>query len=187
MIHETAEVSPDAKVGEGTLVWHHAQIREGARVGARCILAKGVYVDRDVVIGDDVKIQNYALIYRGATLADGVFVGPLVCLANDRFPRAITPDGARKGDEDWEPGRVSVEHGASIGATAVVIPGVTIGEWAMVGAGALVTRDVPPHGLVLGVPARLLGYVCRCGRPMDEQATGVWRCPVDGWEHRAKT
>jgi len=183
MIHETAEVSPGAVIGEGTLVWHHAQMREGARVGAGCILSKGVYVDRDVVVGDNVKIQNYALIYRGSTLADGVFVGPLACLANDRFPRAVTPEGERKGDEDWEVGRVTVERGASIGAAAVVLPGVRIGEWAMVGACALVARDVPEHGLVLGSPAKLAGYVCRCGRPMVEE-DGVWRCPVDGEEHR---
>jgi UDP-2-acetamido-3-amino-2,3-dideoxy-glucuronate N-acetyltransferase len=183
MIHETAEVSPNAEVGEGTRVWHHAQIREGARVGTGCILAKGVYVDRDVVIGDNVKIQNYALIYRGATLGDGVFVGPLACLANDRFPRAVTPEGEPKGDEDWDVGRVTVERGASIGAAAVVLTGVRIGEWAMVGAAALVTRDVPQHGLVLGTPARLAGYACRCGRRMVEEQPGVWQCYVDGLKH----
>jgi len=174
-IHPTAEVSPEAEVGEGTRIWHHAQVREGARIGKECILGKNVYVDFDVVIGDRVKIQNNALVYHGVIIEDGVFIGPAACLTNDRLPRAITPDGALKSDDDWEVGSILVREGAAIGARAVILPGVTIGPWAMVAAGAVVTHDVPPHGLVAGVPARLQGYVCRCGRrlePIGEREKG---------------
>jgi acetyltransferase-like isoleucine patch superfamily enzyme len=159
-------------VGSGTSIWHNAQVREGARIGQECIIGKNAYIDSDVVIGDRVKIQNNALVYHGATIEDGVFVGPAACLTNDRLPRAVTPDGALKLNADWEVGPIRVREGAAIGARAVILPNVTIGEWAMVAAGAVVTRDVPPHGLVAGVPARLLGYVCRCGErlePADER------------------
>jgi UDP-2-acetamido-3-amino-2,3-dideoxy-glucuronate N-acetyltransferase len=164
MIHPTAEVSPQAEVGEGTKIWHQAQVREGARIGRECIISKGVYIDFDVVVGDRVKIQNRASIYHGATLEDGVFIGPHACLTNDRIPRAITPSGELKVDADWEVGRILVKYGASVGAGAVVLSDVTIGRFAMVGAGAVVTQDVPDHGLVVGSPARLMGFVCRCGR-----------------------
>lgn len=163
MIHPTAEVSPRAEVGEGTRIWHQAQVREGARIGRDCIIGKGAYIDSGVVIGDRVKIQNGASIYRGATLEDGVFIGPHVCLINDKTPRAITPSGKLKADADWEVGRIVVKYGASVGAGAVVLPDVTIGRFAMVGAGAVVARDVPAHGLVMGSPAGLKGFVCRCG------------------------
>jgi acetyltransferase-like isoleucine patch superfamily enzyme len=175
-IHATAEVSPDAQIGTGTSIWHHAQVREGARLGRECIVGKGAYIDFGVQIGSRVKIQNYALIYHGATLEDGVFVGPQACLANDRLPRAITPDGALKGTPDWEVGRVLIQFGASVGAGAIVLPGVTIGRFAMVGAGAVVTGDVPDHGLVVGQPARLVGYVCRCGDRLTAHSTGGFWC-----------
>jgi acetyltransferase-like isoleucine patch superfamily enzyme len=177
MIHETAEVSPEAEVGEGTRVWHQAQIRERARIGANCVIGKGGYVDRDVVIGDNVKIQNHAMVYRGATLADGVFVGPMACLANDLRPRAITPEGRLKEDEDWVIGETHVDTGASVGAAAVVLPGVRIGAFAMVGAGAVVTGNVPAYGKALGVPARQAGWVCRCGRSLEEGTADSWACP----------
>jgi UDP-2-acetamido-3-amino-2,3-dideoxy-glucuronate N-acetyltransferase len=178
MIHETAEVHPTAQIGPGTKIWHQAQVRERARLGANCIVGKGVYIDFDVSIGDNVKIQNAALIYHGATIEDGVFVGPQACLTNDKIPRAINPDGTLKQDADWEVGRIRVRQGASIGAGAIVLPGVTIGQFAMVGAGALVTKDVPAHGLVVGVPARLVGRVCKCGRPLVERQDGRWWCVV---------
>jgi acetyltransferase-like isoleucine patch superfamily enzyme len=168
-------VSSIARIGEGTRIWHQAQVRDGAAIGRNCIVGKGVYVDFDVVIGDNVKIQNGAQLYHGVTLEDGVFVGPLACLTNDRFPRAITPDGHLKAADDWEVGPILVRRGASIGAGAIVLPGVTIGCFALVAAGAVVTTSVPDHGLVMGVPARLVGYVCTCGRRM-EQADGIWRC-----------
>lgn len=181
MIHPTADVSPEARIGRDTRVWHEAQVREGAVVGVGCTLGKGVYVDRNVVIGDRVKVQNRASIYRGARLEDGVFVGPHACLANDKYPRAITPEGGLLADEDWTPGEILVRYGASIGAGAVVLPGVTIGRWAMVAAGAVVTADVPDHGLVVGSPARLVGYVCECGRRLGLGGLPVRRhCPHCG-------
>lgn len=169
MIHETAEVHPTAEIGPGTKIWHQVQVREHARLGANCIVGKDAYIDFDVSIGDNVKIQNSALIYHGVTIEDGAFIGPQACLTNDKLPRAINPDGTLKRDADWEVGHTRVCYGASIGAGAIVLPDVTIGRFAMVGAGALVTRDVPDHGLVVGVPARLVGYVCQCGERLREK------------------
>jgi len=188
MIHPTADVSPHARIGAGTKVWHHAQIREGAQLGENCIIGKGVYIDHQVVIGSNVKIQNGVSIYHGVTIEDGVFVGPHVCFTNDRFPRAITPVGALKTDSDWEVGVTRVGYGASIGAGAIVLTDLTIGAWAMVGAGAVVTRDVPSHVLVLGNPARRVGYVCKCGHRLIEKrgSPGEWECPRDGLAFRAQ-
>jgi len=163
-IHPTADVSPKAVIGDGTAIWHQSQVRDGAHIGEQCILGKNVYVDFDVTIGSRVKIQNNCSVYHGATLEDGVFLGPHVVLTNDLYPRAINPDGTLKGDDDWEVGPIRICYGASIGARSVILPGVMVGRFALVGAGAVVTRDVPPHGLVVGVPARLIDYVCACGR-----------------------
>ena len=158
-IHSTAEVSPSAIVGAGTSVWNQTRVREGAVVGEDCIIGTGVYIDRDVVIGSSVKIENNAQLFRGVTVEDGVFIGPQTCFTNDRIPRAIDPDGYPKTDDDWTIGLILVRYGASVGARAVILPGVTIGRFAMVGAGAVVTRDVPDLGLVVGVPAELQGHV----------------------------
>ncbi|MCB0125655.1 MAG: N-acetyltransferase [Caldilineaceae bacterium] len=166
MIHPTAEVSPQASIGHDTQIWNHTQIRERAVVGSQCVVGRDVYIDVDVHIGDRVKIQNSALLYRGVTIADGVFIGPRVCFTNDRYPRAITPSGTLKTTDDWTQGEIFVEYGASIGAGAIIVTGVTIGRFAMVAAGAVVTRDVPPHGLVMGVPAQLVNHVCACGQPL---------------------
>ena len=174
-IHPTADVSSQAKIGDGTSIWHQAQVREGAAIGRECIIGKNVYVDRDVPIGDRVKIQNNCSVYHGAVLEDGVFLGPHVVITNDLYPRAINPDGTLKGDADWEVRPVRICYGAAIGARAVILPGVTVGRFAMVGAGAVVTRDVPPHGLVVGSPARLVGYVCACGRRLRAEG-GQMRC-----------
>lgn len=176
-IHPTAEVSPQAQIGAGTKIWHQAQIREGARIGQSCIIGKGVYIDFDVVIGDRVKIQNGASIYHGVTIEDGVFIGPHACLTNDKFPRAITPEGQLKRDADWEVGKIHIQYGASIGAGAIILPGVTVGRFAMIGAGAVVTKDVIAHGLVTGNPARLVGFVCECGHRL---------VPVDDKEQQSK-
>lgn len=162
-IHPSAEVSPFAQIGDGTSIWHQAQIREGAQIGRDCIISKGVYVDANVSIGDRVKVQNYVSIYHGVSLEDGVFVGPHVCFTNDLRPRAITPDGKLKSAQDWTLTKTLVRRGASLGANATILCGVTIGEWAMVGAGSVVTDDVPNFGLVWGNPARLHGFVCPCG------------------------
>ena len=179
-IHPTAEVSPNAVIGDGSRIWHHAQIRERARIGRNCIIGKGVYIDFDVVVGDNVKIQNGALLYHGVTVEDGVFLGPQACLTNDRFPRAITPDGRLKTADDWTAEPILVRYGASVGAGVIVLPGVVVGRWALVGAGAVVTQSVPNHALVVGVPARMVGYVCRCGRRL-ELVDRDWYCPTCRW------
>ncbi len=165
-IHPTAEVAEDAIIGEGTRIWHHAQIRNGAIIGQQCNIGKGVYIDSDVVIGNNVKIQNYVSIFHGVTLEDGIFVGPHVCFTNDLRPRAINPDGTLKGADDWDVAKTLVQSGASLGANATIVCGITIGKWAMVGAGSVVTHNVLDYGLVLGNPARLHGFVCPCGQKM---------------------
>lgn len=192
--HPSADVSPGATIGAGTRIWHHCQVREGAVIGANCVLSKGVYVDTGVHIGDNVKIQNGVSIYHGVTLEDGVFCGPHCVFTNDLRPRAITPDGRLKAPDDWTLTPTLVRMGASIGAHATIVCGVTIGQWAMVAAGAVVTRDVPDHGLVAGNPARLRGFACACGhtmRPAERPAGGdkrterdgiPYRCPVCGRE-----
>jgi acetyltransferase-like isoleucine patch superfamily enzyme len=168
MIHPTAWVSEAAIIGDRTRVWNEAQVREGATIGRECILAKGAYVDTDVSIGDRVKLGNHVSIFRGARLAAEVFVGPHSCLLNDKRPRATTPEGALKREQDWVVSGVTVEEGASIGGGCTVLPGVTVGRHAMVGAGSVVTRDVPAYGLVAGNPARLMGRVCECGARLNE-------------------
>jgi len=179
MIHHTAEVSADARIGPGTRIWNEAQVREGAVVGADCNVGKGVYIGPGVVVGDRVKIQNRASLYPGLTVEDGVFIGPHAVFTNDRYPRSVTPEGRLLTDADWESEPTLVREGASIGAGAIIRCGVTIGRWALIGAAALVTHDVPDHGLAMGVPARLLGYVCACARRLERAGeTTRWRCPV---------
>jgi UDP-2-acetamido-3-amino-2,3-dideoxy-glucuronate N-acetyltransferase len=162
-IHPTAQVSAQAEIGPSTRIWSWVQIREGVRIGAECILGKGVYVDFDVSIGNRCKIENNTSVFHGATLEDGVFLGPHCCITNDRLPRAVTPEGRLKGYDDWEVGRTLFRYGCSVGGGSIILPGVTIGRFALVGAGSVVTRSVPAHGLVVGNPARLVGYVCACG------------------------
>ncbi len=174
-IHPTADVSPDAEVGQGTSIWHQCQVREAARIGRNCTLSKGVYVDTGVVLGDNVKVQNYVSIYHGVTIDDGVFCGPHCVFTNDKRPRAINPDGSLKAPDDWELSETRVKTGAAIGANAVVVCGVTVGSWAMIGAGSVVTDDVPNHGLAFGNPARLRGFVCHCGRRLAARADELGR------------
>ncbi|MBF6600969.1 MAG: N-acetyltransferase [Dehalococcoidia bacterium] len=176
MIHPTADVSPHAQIGERTRVWHEAQVREHARVGDDCVLGKGVYIGERVVVGDRCKIENRASLFAGVTLEDGVFIGPHVVFANDRLPRAINPDGSLKTDADWTIEPSLVRHGAAVGAGAIVLPGITIGPWAMVGAGSVVTADVPAQALVRGNPARIAGWVCICGRPLARAETQMYYC-----------
>ncbi|MCC6790807.1 MAG: N-acetyltransferase [Thermomicrobiales bacterium] len=184
-VHPSAEVAESAVIGEGSAIWHDVQIRERARIGRGCILGKSVYVDMDVVIGDNVKIQNRASIYHGATIESGVFVGPHVIVTNDKRPRAINPDGSLKSDDDWQVSPVVVRYGASLGAGAILLPGVTIGRFALVGAGAVVTRDVSDFTLVVGNPARRVGVVCRCAAVLVE-ASGCWMCPQCGRQYRVE-
>lgn len=170
-VHPTAEVSHDAVVGDNTKVWNHAQVRPEARVGANCVIGKGTYIDAHTVIGDNCKIQNYVSVFDGVTLEDGVFVGPHVCFTNDLQPRAINPDGSPKAAADWVLTRTLVKRGAALGANATIVCGVTIGEWAMVGSGSVVTKDVPSHSLVVGNPARVIGWVCACGSRLGAEPT----------------
>ncbi len=166
---ETAIISKGAKIGKNTKIWHFSQIREGAVIGDNCIIGKNVYIDKDVKIGSNVKIQNNALVYHGSTIEDGVFIGPNVCLTNDKNPRAINEDGTLKSDSDWEEGKILVKRGASIGASSVILPNVTIGQFAMVGAGSVVTKDVPDFGLVYGNPAKLHGCVDKKGNKVKSK------------------
>lgn len=171
-----ADVSEESELGEGTKVWHLAQVREGVRMGTNCIVGRGAYVGSGVTMGDNCKLQNYALVYEPALLGNGVFVGPAVVLTNDTYPRAVNPDSTLKSGHDWTPVGVTIRDGASIGARAVCIAPVTIGRWATVAAGAVVTRDVPDFALVAGVPAKRLGWVGKAGVPLVQDGE-YWVCP----------
>ena len=175
-IHPTADVSPDAEIGEGTHIWHNAQVRERAKIGRSCILGKDVYVDFDVTIGDNCKLQNGVYLYHPAVLADGVFLGPGVIVTNDKRPRAVNNDLSIKTADDWQASSVMIGEGAAVGAGSVLLPGIRVGRWAMIGAGSVVTRDVPEHGLVLGNPAKLIGYVCKCGSRFKRKKRGHYFC-----------
>lgn len=169
-IHPTAEVNSRAEVGPGTQIWNQSQVREGACIGSECVLGKNVYIDFGVSIGNRTKIQNNVSVYHGVTIGDGVFIGPHVCFCNDQLPRAITPEGQFKRDEDWTVGPITVRYGASIGAGSIILPNVTIGRFALIGAGSVVTRSVPDHALVYGNPAKVRGYVCACGSRLEQPA-----------------
>jgi acetyltransferase-like isoleucine patch superfamily enzyme len=183
LIHATAQVSDKASIGSRTQIWNHSQVREDVRIGENCILGKDVYVDFGVEIGDNVKIQNGAYIYHGATIESGVFIGPGVIFTNDKKPRAINPDGSLKGNDDWEVGKIKICHGASLGAGSIILPDVIIGRFALIGAGAVVTRDVVDHALVAGNPARQVGYVCRCATRLSDYGNGHFVCPECGEEY----
>jgi acetyltransferase-like isoleucine patch superfamily enzyme len=167
-VHPSAEVEPDVSVGPGTAIWQRAQVRRGARIGAECVIGRDVFVDVGVAIGDRVKVHNAALVYSGVTVEDDVFIGPGAILTNDRYPRAVTStlDLAAANDSTDEP--IMIRRGSSVGAGAVVVAGVEIGTYAMIGAGAVVTRDVPGHAMVAGNPAQRIGWVCACGRRLKD-------------------
>ena len=182
MIHPTAEVAPDVDVDPSTCIWQLAHVRESVRIGRDVVVGRGAYVGPGVSIGDRVKIQNYALIYEPAVVADGVFIGPAVVFTNDRYPRAVNPDGSKKSAADWVPVGVNVLSGASIGARAVCVAPVTIGRWSLVAAGSVVTADVPDYAVVAGAPARRIGWVGPAGERLvavvDSPDTFV--CPRTG-------
>lgn len=190
VIKPSADVASSAQVAPSARVWHLAQVRENARIGEETIIGRGAYIGEGVRVGARCKIQNYALVYEPASLADGVFVGPAAVFTNDHCPRAINPDGTLKSASDWDRVGVTVEHGAAIGARAVCVAPVRIGAWASVGAGSVVTRDVAPYALVVGVPARRVGWVGEAGVPLvvvdpdaapdREAGTAVWVCPASG-------
>ena len=176
-IHPTSEVSAKATIGDGTQIWLFCQVRDGATIGSECIFGKGVYVDNDVVIGNRVKIQNNVSVYVGVTIEDGVFVGPHVCFTNDKIPRAVNVDMTLKSADDWKVTPTRVKAGAALGANSTIVCGVTVGNWAMVGSGSVVTKDVPDHALVLGNPARFVAWVCSCGERVElDDATGKGTC-----------
>lgn len=178
-IAASADVAETAILGEGTKIWHLAQVREGAKLGDNCVVGRGAYVGPDVHIGENTKIQNYALVYEPAVLGKGVFIGPAVVLTNDTYPRAVGPDGSLKSAADWSPVGVNIEEGASVGARAVCIAPLTIGRWATIAAGSVVTKDVAPFALMAGVPARRLGWVGKAGFPL-KIVDGFWVCPETG-------
>jgi UDP-2-acetamido-3-amino-2,3-dideoxy-glucuronate N-acetyltransferase len=174
-IHPTADVSENATVGAGTRIWHQAQVREGAVIGKQCIVGKGAYIDKEVKVGDFCKLQNGVFVFHGFNLESGVFLGPGVMLLNDKHPRAINPDGTPKAEADWEASDGLIEYGAAVGGGAVILPGVRVGRMALVGAGAVVTRDVPERGIVAGNPARLRGFACDCGHTLAVRRSGGGR------------
>jgi len=160
-VHPTAIVDKNVSLGNGTQIWHFVHIMNGAKIGKECLLADFVHVDKDVKIGNNVKLENRATIYRGVTIEDKVFVGPHVTFTNDLYPRSF--------NKDWKISPTIVKEGSSIGAMSVIVCGVTIGKYALVGAGSVVTTDIPSHALVYGNPARIRGFVCRCGRKLHEK------------------
>ena len=178
MIHESAYVE-DAEIGGGTEIWHFVHVRKGAKIGKNCNIGKGVYIDTNVEIGDNCKIQNFACIYQGVKIGNDAFVGPHVCFTNDIYPRAFLWD-----EEGLT--KTIVKDGVSIGANATVVAGITIGKYAMIGAGAVVTKDVPDYGFVYGNSAHLRGFVCECGTKLQEDImrddTVVLKCPQCGKE-----
>ena len=167
-VHPTADLEDDVTVGPRTSIWHRAQVRRGATIGAECVVGRDAFIDEGVVLGDRVKIQNGALVYHGVTVEGGVFIGPGAILTNDRFPRAITATGALARADDWTVSPITLRFGSSVGAGAVVVAGVDVGRFATVGAGAVVTRSVPDHALVVGNPARRIGWVCACGQRLTD-------------------
>ena len=180
-IVDSADVSTDAEIGNGSSIWHLAQVREGVRMGENCIVGRGAYIGTGVEMGDNCKVQNYALVYEPAKLADGVFIGPAVVLTNDTYPRAINADGSLKSAHDWEPVGVTIGKGAAIGARSTCVAPVSIGAWATVAAGAVVVKDVPEYALMAGVPARRIGWVGESGVPLKAgDGDAVWVCPVTG-------
>ncbi len=182
-IEASADVSNEASIGENSSIWHLAQVREKARLGKSCTIGRGAYVGPGVEIGNNVKVQNYALIYDPSVIADGVFIGPGVVLTNDVYPRAVNPDGGLKTTEGWEAKGVEIGEGASIGARAVVLAGVTIGRWSLIGSGAVVIRDVPDFALVVGNPGKQVGWVGKSGYKLTEIGP-EWHCEQTGEIYR---
>ena len=180
----SADVDSSALIGDGSSIWHLAQIRDEAVIGENCIIGRGAYIGSGVTMGKNCKVQNYALVYEPAKLGDGVFIGPAAVLTNDQFPRAVNTDLTLKSGSDWDALGVTIGDGASIGARAVCIAPVIIGKWALIAAGAVVTKDVPDFALVAGVPAKRIRWVGRAGVPLEEIGNNLFRCPQDQSRYR---
>lgn len=182
-IHPTAVVEKTAKIGEGTKIWHFVHVRENAEIGMNCILGHSVYIDREVKIGNHVKLENRANVYQGVKIEDDAFIGPHVTFTNDPYPRSFSTD--------WKIVPTHVKKGASIGAGSIVLCGVTINEYAMIGAGSVVTKDVPPHALAYGNPAKIRGFVCSCGRELVKEKRQdnfiLMKCPNCGEKYEIPT
>lgn len=176
----TAVVAASAVLGDGVRVWYESHVESDARIGADTLVGRGVTIGAGVVVGARCKIQNAALVYGPAVVGSGVFIGPGAILTNDNVPRAVNPDGSVKDAVDWHATPVVVEDGASIGAGAICVAPVRVGRWAMVAAGAVVTRDVPDHALVAGVPARRIGWVGRTGERLVATDGDLLTCPATG-------
>ncbi len=190
-IHPTALVEDGVQLGEDTSVWDHAHLRGPSRIGRECIVGGKTYVAYDVVIGDRVKLNAFVYVCAAVTIEDGVMVGAHSVFTNDRFPRATDPDLAElRGSEPDEHTRPTVvRRGATLGARVVVGSDLEIGAWAMVGMGSVVTRTVPAQHLVVGNPARTVGYVCRCGEPFhrgDASDVDATACPSCGRRYRVE-
>lgn len=180
-VHLTADVSPQSVIHPSSKIWHYAQVREGATIGKDCIVGRGAYIGTGVAVGDGCKVQNYALVYEPAVLESGVFIGPAAVLTNDEFPRAINPDLSPKSATDWKPVGVHIKIGASIGANATCVAPVTVGAWALVGSGSVVTKDVPDYALVVGTPAKFIRWVGEAGKPLlATDVANEFVCPVTG-------
>ena len=183
-VHESSYLDNDIEIGSGTKIWHFCHIQTGARIGKNCSLGQNVNVSNNVIIGDGVKIQNNVSVYEGVELEDHVFCGPSMVFTNDLTPRARYP----KGHVGYK--KTLVRHDATIGANATIVCGHTIGEYATIAAGAVVTKDVPPHALIAGVPAKQIGWVCECGQVLKEdkeQSSGQgFICPDCGRRYIVK-
>ena len=160
--HDKALVDEKAEIGEGTRIWAHANIQAGAKVGKNCNICDGSFVEKGAVIGDHVTVKHHVSIFDGVTIEDDCFIGSNIAFINDRFPRSHREDA-------WHLEKTLIKKGATLGSNAVVMGGLTIGEYAMIGAGSVVTKDVAPHTMVVGNPARVMGFVCRCGRKLDQK------------------
>jgi acetyltransferase-like isoleucine patch superfamily enzyme len=176
VVEQTADVDGSTVLGPGTRVWYLAQIHGDTRFGLECIVDWGASVGPGVVIGDRMKLENYALVYEPARLEDDVFVGPAAVLTNNLYPRSVDVTGKLKRPASWRADGVLVRKGASLGARGVVVPGCPIGRWALIVSGAVVTKDVPDLALVAGVPARRIGWVGRPGERLAPVDNGRWLC-----------
>ncbi|MBI3429354.1 MAG: N-acetyltransferase [Actinobacteria bacterium] len=179
-IHATSDVAADVEIGDGSSIWHYAQVRENCVLGENVIVGRGAYIGTGVHVGSNSKIQNYALLYEPALLEAGVFIGPGVILTNDEYPRAINPDGSQKNGSDWEAKGVIIREGASIGAGSICVAPVEIGAWSLVAAGSTVTKNVPAFALVAGVPAKRIRWVGKAGVPLTDDGAGNFTCPKTG-------